>query len=214
MIKLLGACLLCCALALSPAAFAADFGMGLRAGTQGLGGEFGVGFIPWFGLRAAVSTLDVSVDYEDDDIDYDGTLMLGGYGLLADFFPMMGTFRLTAGWFSNRNAVEVESVPTAPIDIGNGVYDPAEVGTLYGDVEFDNSVPYFGVGWGNVARGKRLGFLCDLGVIRQGAGDVTLNSTTGLVDPNDLEAEAAELEDDIEDYEFWPVISIGMSIRF
>lgn len=188
--------------------------MGLRAGTQGLGGEFGIGFNPWFGLRAGVYTLDVDVEEEKSDINYDGTLKVGGYGLLADFFPMKGTFRLTAGWLSNRNGVEVESVPTAPIDIGNGTYDPAEVGTLNGEVDFDDSVPYFGVGWGNIARGKRLGFLCDLGVIRQGAGDVTLSSTAGLVDPADLEAEAADIEDDIKDYEYWPVVSFGMSIRF
>lgn len=196
-----------------PAA-AADFGLGLRAGTQGLGLEFGVGFTRWIGLRAAGYTLDVSGSRDEGGIDYDGTLELGGYGLLVDFFPMRGTFRLTAGVFSNRNAVELEAAPSAPIEIGGGTYDPAIVGTLVGDVSFDDTAPYFGIGWGNVARGRRVGFLADLGVLRQGAGEVTLAATSGLVDPADLAAEEAELEADIEDYKYWPVISFGLSIRF
>lgn len=86
--------------------------------------------------------------------------------------------------------------------------------SLPGNVDFDSTVPYLGVGWGNVARGKRVGFLCDLGVIRQGAGKGNLSATSGLVDPGDRAAEAAKIEEDIEDYEFWPVISFGLSIRF
>ena len=193
---------------------AADFGLGLRAGTYGIGAEFGVGFTPRFGLRAGGSALSLSGDYDQDDINYDGTLKLGGYGIWADFFPMKGTFRLTAGLLSNRNEIELEAVPTAPIDIGDGTYDPSEVGALEGDVDFDSTVPYFGVGWGNVARGKRVGFLADIGIVWQGSGEVSLSSTTGLVDPDDLAAEASQIEDDISDYEWWPVLSLGMSIRF
>jgi hypothetical protein len=193
---------------------AADFGLGLRAGTYGIGAELGVGFTPWFGLRAGGSTLDVSEDYDQNDINYDGTLKLGGYGLWVDFFPMKGTFRLTAGMLSNRNAIDLKAVPTDQIDIGDGTYDPEQVGTLIGDIEFDSTVPYFGIGWGNIARGKRIGFLADLGVVWQGAGAVTLDATAGFVDPDDLAAEAAQIEDDIEDYEFWPIVSVGLSIRF
>jgi hypothetical protein len=75
------------------------------------------------------------------------------------------------------------------------------------------SAPYLGIGWGNAAVGKRVGFLFDLGVLRQGSGDVTLFSNFVLVDPADIEQEIVELEDDIDDYELWPVISFGVAIR-
>lgn len=201
-------------LAIGSTVQAAELGMGVRGGTHGLGVDFGVGLAPWVSLRVGGSALDVSGDFDEDDIEYDGDLELGGYGLWADFFPMNGMFRLTTGILSNRNALALEAVPTDTIDIGNGSYDPSEVGTLYGDVEFDSTVPYFGVGWGNVARGKRFGFLCDIGAIWQGSGDVTLASTSGLVDPDDLAAEAEEIEEDIEDFEIWPVITFGLAIRF
>jgi hypothetical protein len=207
-------CVFVSSLLLAGPAFAADFGVGLKAGTYGLGAEFGVGFSSWFTLRATATTGDLSGDYDEDGIDYDASLDVGGYGLLADFFPMKGTFRLTAGLLSNRNEIGLEAVPTAPIEIGGTTYPPAAVGTLSGDIEFDSSVPYFGVGWGNVAKGRRFGFLVDLGFIHQGAGNVTLSSSTGLVSQSDLDAEAAAIEDDIQDYDFWPIVSFGLAIRF
>jgi len=203
-----------CSPVLAPSAHAADLGAGFRVGTYGLSAEFGIGVTPWFGLRAGASAAEVSDNYEQDDIDYDGTLTLGGYGLMADFFPMKGTFRFTVGVLSNRNAIDLEAVPTAPVEIGDSTYTPSEVGTLQGDVEFDTNVPYFGIGWGNFSGKGRVGFICDIGVVAQGAGEVTLTSTAGLVDPDDLADEVATIEEDIEDYELWPVLSAGILIRF
>ncbi len=208
------ACLFLCSILLAAPAAAAEFGVGVKVGTYGWGAEFGVGFTDWFTLRASASTGDISGNYEEDGVDYDATLDVGGYGLLADFFPMKGTFRLTAGLLSNRNEVELKAVPTVPIDIGGNTYPPAVVGTLSGDIGFDNSVPYFGIGWGNVARGRRVGFLVDLGFIHQGGGKVSLSTSTGLVPQSDLDAEAAAIEDDIEDFDFWPILSFGLAIRF
>jgi hypothetical protein len=202
-----------CMVALGVPAMAADLGLGLRAGTQGLGLEFGAALTPWFGLRGGAYGFDVSDTYDNGDLSYDGTFKLGGYGVLADFYPMKGTFRLTVGILDNRNGAEIEAVPTAPVDIGNGTYDPSQVGKLSGDLTFKSTVPYFGLGWGNVARGHRVGFLCDLGVVKQGSGKVTLASSTGLVSEADLAAEAASIEDDIKDFDFWPVISFGLAIR-
>lgn len=186
----------------------------MKVGTYGWGAEFGVGFSEWFTLRASANTASVPGDYEEDGIDYDADLSLGGYGLLADFFPMRGTFRLSAGLLANGNEIDLDATPTTDIDIGNNPYTPAQVRVLSGDVAFDDSVPYFGLGWGNVARGGRVAFLVDLGFIRQGSGEVSLRSSTGLVNQGDLDAEAASIEDDIEDIDFWPIVSFGLAIRF
>ena len=48
----------------------------------------------------------------------------------------------------------------------------AAVGVLSGDIDFDDTVPYIGIGRWNVARGKRVGFVVDLGFIKQGGGKV------------------------------------------
>ena len=207
-------CVFVSSIFLAAPAAAADFGVGVKVSTYGWGAEFGVGFTDWFTLRATATTGSVSGNYEEDDLDYDAELDVGGYGLLADFFPMRGTFRLTAGLLANRNEVDLKAVPTVPIDIGGNTYPPALVGTLSGLVEFDGTVPYFGVGWGNVASGRRFGFLVDIGFIHQGSGQVGLSSSTGLIPQSDLDAEAAIIEDDISDFDFWPILSFGLAIRF
>ena len=193
---------------------AAEFGLGLRAGTQGLGAEGAVSFTQWVSLRAGVHGGDLSYDFDEGGINYDGELQLGGYGVLVDFFPMRGTFRLTGGLFSNANEVEIRVRATEDIEIGGTLYSPAEAGTLSGTVDWNSTAPYLGIGWGNVARGKRVGFLCDLGVLSQGSGEVTLVSDSPFVDPADLAREAAEIEDDIDGFKLWPVVSFGLAIRF
>ena len=33
-------------------------------------------------------------------------------------------------------------------------------------------------------------------------------------DPDDLASEVAEIQDDVDDYDFWPVVSFGVAFRF
>ena len=52
-----------------------------------------------------------------------------------------------------------------------------------------------------------------------GSGDVTLESVGGTFsnDPvlqAQLAQEVQEIEDEIEDYELWPVVQVGLSYRF
>ena len=197
-----------------PAA-AVELGLGIRAGTYGIGADLGLAITDRFGVRVAGSALDVSTDYDETGVDYDADVELGGLGAFADWYPSRhGGFRVSAGVLSNRNEVDLTAVATDPVTIGDDVYPPEVLGSVFGTVEFDDTVPYLGIGWGRFTGEKKLGFLFDLGVVSQGAGDVTLSSSTGIVEPADLEAEAARIEEDIEDYELWPVVSVGLVIRF
>ncbi len=60
------------------------------------------------------------------------------------------------------------------------------------------------------------GVSLDLGVFYQGTPDVTLNQTGGVVAVSqaDLDAEEKNLEDDLDDFEFYPVATIGIHFRF
>ncbi|MFQ5720186.1 MAG: hypothetical protein ACE5IK_11625 [Acidobacteriota bacterium] len=202
-----------------PATLGADIGVAARAGTQGLGAEVGVSFTKWVGIRAGYYGLTVSDSLSEGGIDYDGDLEVGGGGLLADFYPFRGRFRLTAGLFSNNNEIRVSATPTANQEIGGNIYTPAEIGMLRGKVMFNDTAPYLGIGWGNISKGHRIGFLFDAGVLKQGSADVRLEATSpNVVDMAallaDLRLEASQVEDDIQDYDFWPVISFGLAIRF
>lgn len=192
------------------------FGVGLKAGTYGWGADFGVALTDLWTVRGSFHRLDVSESESIDDIDYDADLELGGEGILVDLFPMRGQFRLTAGVFSNRNDLALLAVPTTDVEIGNNTYTPAEIGTLTTGVGFDDTAPYLGLGWGNVARGSsRVRFVFDVGVLLQGSPEVApITASAGMVDPADLDLERFDIEDDLEDFDLWPVLNLGIAIRF
>jgi len=81
-------------------------------------------------------------------------------------------------------------------------------------------VPYAGFGWGNaVGKNKRLGVSFELGVVFQGSPDIELESTGGALSSSPaLQAEIAKeekkIEDDIDDFEYYPVIALGISYKF
>ena len=190
------------------------FGVALRAGTYGVGADIGYGINRVITVRGSYQTLDVSESFDEDGIDYDADLEIGGTGLYLDVFPFAGKFRITGGLVENRNEVRVMATPTEAEVIGDTLYTPDQIGTLTGFVDYDRSATYLGIGVGNLARGRRFGFVFDAGLVFQDAGDVTLSSSTGLIDPNDLELERLDLQDDADDLESWPVISFGLAIRF
>lgn len=189
-------------------------GIGVKVGTLGLGVDLTGRVNNWFSVRGSVNAYDLTKTYSDTDIDYDADATLGAYGVLLDFHPFRGNFRLTAGYMKNRNQIDLEAVPTADVEIGDTTYTPAEVGTLTGGVQFEDSAAYFGLGFGSAAKGPgRVRFVLDVGALMQGAGDVTIASSTGLVSGADLAKEEAEIEDDISSVSFWPVLAFGISFR-
>ena len=104
----------------------------------------------------------------------------------------------------------------ANYDIGGTTYTPADIGTLSGVVGFDDLVPYLGTGWGNaVEEGQGLTFSFDLGVVFQGSPDVTLSTTSTVAGlDTDLRTEEQQLEQDLDDFDVYPVVSLGMAWQF
>src|SRR5262245_29717787 len=213
-IRFVGVCAIVLLASLSPIQAGDRVGIGVKAGTLGLGVDVTGRVTNWFCIRGSFNTADVSTTDEVSDIEYDGDVALGAYGVLLDFHPFKGNFRLTAGFMRNRTAVDLTGTPTADTEIGDNTYTPAEIGTLSGDVTFKQDVPYFGIGYGSAAKGPhRVKFLFDLGVLDQGSGEVSLTSSTGLVQQSDLDQEIQDIEDDIGDYTLWPVLAFGVSFR-
>jgi len=189
-------------------------GIGVKAGTYGIAIDVTGRINDVLAIRGSYSAFDYSDEVEVEDIEYDGDLALGGAGLMLDVHPFRNGFRLTGGYFSNRNDIELEAVPTEDIEIGDSTYTPAEVGTLDGGVDFKDSAAYFGIGYGNAASGPgRVKLVLDAGLLMQGSADISLSSDSGLVSQDDIDAEIEELEEKAEDYDFWPVLSIGISFR-
>ena len=103
-------------------------------------------------------------------------------------------------------------------------YDGTYVGSFTGELKFNSTAPYLGIGWGNpVAKGKGWGFVTDVGVLFQGSPKVSSTVTctqaavTAGVCPTMQQSVAdgaTQLESDLKNYKYYPVISIGVSYQF
>lgn len=191
---------------------AAGLGIGLRAGTQGAGVEFGYGLTDVVNIRLGFNRTSIGDTDTIDGIRYDVDLGLESLNLMFDWHPFGGTFRLTAGYVADNTAVDLRATPTENVTIGSTTYTPAQVGTLSGRADLQGGA-YLGIGWGNVpARG--FGFTADVGVFATGSPDVRLSASSGQVSAADLRSEERDIEDDVADLDLYPVIAVGFSYGF
>lgn len=203
-------------------ALAGEASLGVAASTLGLGAEAGWSFNDHLVVRAAGYAFSYSEDGEEGGIRYDGDLDLSSGALYLDWHPFGGIFRVTGGAFANANEVNAEGVPDAggTYDIGGATFTTAEVGRLGAGVDFDSVAPYLGLGWRS--RGGDdggFGFSFDLGVLFQGSPNVELSSTGGTLSGDPLlqaalQQEESDLEDDIDKYEIYPVVTLGLTYTF
>lgn len=198
----------------------ADFGVGFKAGTLGLGAEVQWSPIAWLDLRLGANQYDYEENGSLADINYDATFALDTYYLTGNFRFPLSPFRVTAGAFSNGNELQAVSQDTggAPINIGGTLFDPADYGSLQSVTSFEAVSPYLGVGYDFEIFGK-VGLNFDFGVLWQGEPTVTLIATgLGPASPPELGAaliiEQQQLEDDVSDYKAWPVLSLGFIYNF
>lgn len=201
----------------------ADFGVGIKAGTLGIGIEARWSPIPWFDIRAGANRYDYENNGTQAGVDYDATLVLDNYFLTANVKFPLSPFRLTVGAFSNGNEFQMVSQDTggANFDIGGVSFSSGDVGALQSTTSFADTAPYLGVGFDFEVFGK-VGLNLDLGVLWQGDPIVTLEATglaaapplvQALLQPA-IEIERQQLEDEMSDFKAWPVISLGFVYNF
>ena len=197
-----------------------DTAIGIKAGTPGLGVELTMGLLPNLNLRAGLNGFQYSSSMEVNSIDYDFDLNLLNLPLLIDWHILESGFRITGGMVLNGNEIDlVSNVDGELVIINNKAYPSDQVGTISGTMGFNDLTPYLGIGWGNaVGENKRFSIGLDLGIMFQGGPQASL-SAAGPLGSNpgfqeDLDAEARAIEKDTSKYDFYPVIALGINMRF
>ena len=183
-------------------------GIGLRAGTTGLGADFGWGIAPTLGGRIGISGGSFNTDVDTSEVTYDAKAKLGMVNGFLDWSPL-GPFRLTGGFIANNNTVDLNGQPTS-----GGAFIPAG-SNLTGTVKPEHSVaPYLGIGYGNVWT-PGVNFYFDLGVMFQGSPKVSLDcSPAGSPQCNQVAAEQQRVQDELNKYKYYPVLNLGITIGF
>lgn len=151
-------------------------------------------------------------------ISYDVEGDLKTFGLLADLHPFglspIGDgFVVTGGIYYNKNEFEATTGPVT-VDVGGSGNQSVD---LLGTFSFDEFAPYLAIGYdGTFHTALPVAFFARAGVLFQGGPSVRLQELTGnpAVSQANLDAEAAQIEADLSNYEYYPVFSVGLTVSF
>ncbi len=209
-------------LGIAPSAVAGtgDVALGVKGGTLGIGAEVTVGLLPSLNLRTGYNAFNYNGTATKDNIDYDYKLKLGSLPVLVDWHPIPASgFRLSTGLVFNNNKVDATGKTKLSYSIGGTTYSSAQLGTLTGNIDFNSTAPYAGIGWGNaVAKGSPLSLSCDVGVLFQGTPKVSLAASGPIATDATFKAnvakEEATIRDTTDNFKYYPVVSLGLAYRF
>lgn len=189
----------------------------VRAGSLGIGADLSRSIVPGLlNVRAGASFFAYSSDLDISGITYESRLKLGGVPIAVDVFPFRNWFRIGGGMIINLNEVSGNTPSAGIVTIGGNQYNIQDFGRLDVKTNLNRVAPYFGVGFNNpIKKSGRFGFFTDIGFMYHGTPTATL--TPGISVPQlqaDIDEEMQEVNNEIEDYKFFPIVQLGISYRF
>ena len=210
------------------------FSLSAQVSTLGWGVSGGYDVSDSFTMRAMFNHFDYSFDRTRRGNKFEGDLDLLSLGLMMDWHPFDGGFRVTGGAFLNNSKL-VAGARSKDVKIGDRPYS----GNLDLKADFDTLAPYLGVGYTGGRHRGGFGFVFDAGVLFSGApnlsasgsasgiagscgfevddgGRATLEGDCAGLDSlkSDLEKEHSKLTRDLDDFKLYPVVVLGVSYRF
>jgi hypothetical protein len=204
------------ALAALPAAARADLfssiSYGAHASTTGFGVTLEKPLLYNFSLRLLTNNLSVTEQETYDATHYTATTHVANIGLIGDFRPYAGRYRISAGLLFGSDRIDNVAQPGgATINVGTGVYPVAGTGQVTTHLRFDRPAIYAGVGTGTgLVPGLALAF--DAGIeIRNGHADAS--ATGPLAGDPTFQADLARLQGELRTRVISPVVSIGLVYR-
>ncbi len=203
----------------------AEIGIYAKGGTLGIGGGVSYGISDALTARVGYTSIKVNHAFHTTNVDYTGKFKLGGVEAMLDWYPFSGGFRVTGGAVIDHNKVDIDArLNHTPITINGVNYDVNDLASISGSAKFRSTVPYLGIGWGNVASTNgNFYFIADFGVEFLGSAKVKLNGTCSQQFESDpmcaqfksgVAQEENNLNHDVADYKWWPVLSLGVGYRF
>ncbi len=221
-----------CLTATNSLAAQGDFGFGVKGGTLGIGGEIRSGIFEDLYMRAGYNVLVFDVEASSTFVDYKLDADFHNGAFLMDWHPFSGVFRVTFGFhFPNTNEFTVNGTPRVENFTSEyAVFAPvAEDVKVRGTVSFTQAAPYFGLGWSSNASQRGWGVAFDVGILMQGPPEVeNLRVISSVYTQEELdqfqdeirainaflENETAFIEDDLDSFQYYPVISLTVCYNF
>ena len=218
---------------IAPNAQAIGIGIGVKAGTIGAGVELSVPVSKTINARVSLTSIDIDDEREtiqvgdvNQSADVDAVLGLdfGATALLIDWYVFDGSFHLTAGMIKNDTKLSFSGELIGNIQVDGQDLSGDDIdGDITGDISLGESFqPYLGIGWGRRAGDEGgLSFTAEIGVaLLDPSADLNavVNTATGSLNQDQLDSRIDGVESDVEaeldQFEAWPVITLGLNYNF
>ncbi|HVW09719.1 MAG TPA: hypothetical protein VHC90_14115 [Bryobacteraceae bacterium] len=224
--------------ALLPACLPAQpqVGVGISAGTLGIGPQGAVSITKLSNIRVGANFFSYDDTFTKDGLRYGGTLKLRSAQLTWDqYFPHLGGFHISPGAliYDGNSGHATAQVPAGnSFTLGNVTYYSSNASPVNGtgDITFNKAAPMILIGFGNlVPRSRHFGVNVDFGVVFQGSPSAKLNlagtacvnsaqtaclATSDPTVQSNLVAEQNKINNDINAFRYYPVVSLGFSYKF
>jgi len=212
-------------------------GVSVTATTFGISGDVAVSLNSRVNIRGGASVFHYSHDFDDSDTDitYKGKLTLKSIHAYLDWFPTGSSFHISPGLIidnGNRVTLTADILPGQSFDLDGRRYfsSPTDPVRASGKITVKSGRPALLIGWSNIASGRgRVTVPFEIGVVFQdaptavldfggsvcalaGVGCRSISSDASVV--ADIRAEEARLNDDIRVLRYYPILSIGIGVRF
>jgi hypothetical protein len=195
--------------------------LGIDVGTPGIGGKGTISVIPeYLNVRGGYSWASFTFNTTIEDIDYDLEANLSSFPALLDIHPFGNHFRISGGAYFNVSDGNLTAKSDKSFRIGDLVFTPEQYGHLKGTMKPENEMcPYVGIGYGNaVYPDQAFSFVFDLGVMFT-SYEVDMISEGGTMSNNpilinEVAKEEKKVQDDVDEFKFYPVLSFGVAYHF
>ena len=217
-------------------------GVVVKVGVAGIGFDVATPLVPTrLNLRGGATFFSYNLsETTGDNLVANGTLTLRNSGIMVDWFPFRGSFRLSGGAtvYNNKGVTATITEPSgSSFTLGNDKYYSSTTNPITGTGVFKlggNAGGRVSFGWGNLVpkKGHRFSFDTELGIefgskptvalgftgfvcpSAQGANcESPYNASTNLTFLTDVTAEQSKLQNDVNFLSFYPIVSVGVGYR-
>jgi hypothetical protein len=197
------------------------FTLGLEAGTTGLGGSASWRFADHFGVRGGFDYFSYTRNGNIEDVNYHATLRLMSEPLTFDLYPSkQRSFHVSVGALFNQNRLSGTGTGNnGSVTLDGQTFPTSEVGSLNLRIEQHPLDPYLSIG-GNFFyfdKAHHWAFGGELGAAYTGQPRVGLTRSGGIASPtidSALQSEQQKVEHQARQWQFWPVLKLGVSCSF
>ena len=213
-----------------------EIGIGAKVSTLGVGVEGGMSVTRHSNARVGFNFFNYSRTFNKRGIAYDGTLDLRSLQFTYDQY-LIGGLHVSPSLLA-YNGTQIDASAGVPagqsFSLGGTRYFSGAANAIAGTATMSvrKVAPAVFVGMGNIVprSGRHLGFNVEAGVVFQGSPTTKLNlggtacvvnPTTGCLnagtDPTvqaNVQNEQAKLNNDLEPFKYYPVLSVGLSWKF